>query len=1156
MRGFIMKDFVHLHVHTEYSLLDGASSIKELVLKAKDLGQKAIAITDHGNMYGVVDFYSACKNAGIKGIIGCEVYVAPNSLYEKESRVREYSHLVLLAKNDVGYHNLMKLNSIAFIDGFYYKPRIDYDLLEKYKEGLICLSACIAGDIPSMLLSGDEQGAYRLASRLKGMFGDDFYIELQDHGLAEQKTVAPRLIKLAKELDIKMVVTNDCHYVNKEDAKAQNVLMCIQTGRYVAEDGSLMFGTDEFYLKSADEMTQLFPQYPEMLDNTVEIAEKCNVELEFGKLHLPSFDVPQGYSSHEEYLEELARKGVNKKYTDPQAVEERLVYELNTIKQMGFTDYFLIVADYVNFARNAGIIVGPGRGSAAGSIVAYALGITNIDPIKYNLLFERFLNPERISMPDIDMDFCYERRQEVIDYVKRKYGEDRVTQIITFGTLGARQVVRDVARVMRIPVAESDRVAKMIPFALKMTISRALDENPKLKDEYENNENIREWLDMAMKLEGKPRHSSTHAAGVIISEKPVTEYVPLAMNQKDMSITTQFTMGQLEALGLLKMDFLGLRTLTVIRDAVDMIEQQHGVKLDMDNIDMDDPAVYEMISEGLTDGVFQLESGGMRNLMTQLKPENLGDIMVGISLFRPGPMAKIPDYIAGKNDRHNIKYDHPILQKDLSDTYGCMVYQEQVMELVRDMAGYSLGRSDLVRRAMAKKKADVMTKERQIFVYGGDGVEGAVHRGIPEAIAQKVFDQMMDFAQYAFNKSHACAYAVVSYQTAYLKKYYEPEFMTALLNSFITRSDKLAHYIRYMQQTGITVLPPSVNESSLKFTVENGKVRFGLYALKNVGEAVSGIVDERISNGNYSDFEDFVSRNILLLNKSLVESLILSGCFDNMGANRAQLMSIYEMVMEKAQQDNKQKQMGMISLFAQDEAINENMKIKLPNIPEFPIKLKLSYEKDKTGLYISGNPLSDYAQALSAQKENISDILEAQHDNSVAVYYDGRSVSLGGIISSLKVRTTKNKQIMANAVLEDLSGSIGLIIFPRTYAEVEGLLANDAVLRIVGRVALSEEGGAPEIIVENILRMAISEQKYIGTRLFIRLKDENVEKIKCVKNILSKYPGGDDTVVYVEASKKKYVLGAPFGVSYNDDLKKELSLYLGADNVAFKQKKN
>ena len=1151
-KEFIMKDFVHLHVHTEYSLLDGASSIPELVKKAADLGQKALAITDHGNMYGVVDFYRECKKVGIKPILGCEVYVAPGKLTERSGAGREFSHLLLLAKNDIGYHNLMKLVSRAFIDGFYYKPRIDYDLLEELSEGIVCLSACISGDIPRYLLSMQEDKAYTLAKRLKDIFADDFYIELQYHGLSEQKRVAPKLLKLADELKIKTVLTNDSHYVNKEDAAAQNVLMCIQTGRYIEEDGSLMFGTDEFYLKSAEEMEKLFPDRPEMISNTVEIADKCNVELEFGKLHLPAFDIPAGYSSHEEYLKMLAYDGVKKKYENIKDVEERLLYELSVINKMGFTDYFLIVADYVNFARSANIPVGPGRGSAAGSIVAYALGITNIDPIKYNLLFERFLNPERVSMPDIDMDFCYERRQEVIDYVKRRYGEDRVTQIITFGTLGARQVVRDVARVMRIPVAESDRVAKMIPFALKMTISRAMAENAKLRAEYEAGGKVKEWLDMAMKLEGKPRHSSTHAAGVIISEKPVTEYVPLAVNQKDMSVTTQFTMGALESLGLLKMDFLGLRTLTVLRDATDMIKEEHGVEIDIDKINMEDPEVYGMISQGLTDGVFQLESEGMRNLMTQLKPENLGDVMVGISLYRPGPMAKIPDYIAGKNDRHNIKYAHPILKKDLEDTYGCMVYQEQVMELVRDMAGYSLGRSDLVRRAMAKKKVDVMKKEREIFVYGGDGVPGAVKNGVPEKIAQNVFDQMMDFAEYAFNKSHACAYAVVSYQTAYLKKYFEPEFMTALLNSFITRSDKLAHYISYMQKAGICVKPPHVNYSSAKFTVKDGSVRFGLYALKNVGEIVSKIVIEREKNGLYIDFEDFVSRNIENLNKAIIESLILSGCFDGMGAFRSQLMAVYETVMDRAQENYKQKKTGMISLFSGEET-GLLTHTPLPELPEFNKKLLLSYEKEKIGLYISDNPLGDYKETLLKRTDNIAKILEAANDETALRYYDGRNVVLGGILTSLKVRTTKNKQIMANAVLEDLTGTIGVIFFPKTYSLVEGSVANDAILDISGRVLLNEDS-APEIIVESVSPLAEADKKYLNAQLFIKLYDEDADKLKQVKQILKKYPGEMSTVVFVESTKKKYIISGSLGVLYSDALNAELSACLGEKNVVFKQK--
>ena len=766
-----MPDFVHLHVHSEYSLLDGAARIAELPRRARELGQKALALTDHGVMYGIVDFYTACKKEGVKPILGCEMYVAEN-LLEKGQTAREYAHLILLAKNNEGYKNLMRLCSIASVEGFYYKPRVDYKTIAEHKEGLICLSACIAGDIPQLLLSGQKQKAYELASMLKEIFGGDFYLEIQDHGLAEQKRVNPLLIAMGRELGIGLVATNDSHYIHKEDARAQEILMCLQMGRTLDEGGLLE--TEEFYLKSGEQMSALFGDVPEAIENTVKIAEQCNVEIEMGRIQLPVFDVPSGYTN-ESYLEHLVQKGLLERYgqerAKSEALQERARYELKTILDMGFCDYFLIVWDYVDFARRSHIMVGPGRGSAAGSIVAYALHITDIDPLQYNLLFERFLNPARVSMPDIDIDFCIERRGEVIDYVAQKYGQDKVAQIITFGTLGAKQVVRDVARVMRIPVAEADRIAKLIPFAIKMTIKKAMEQSDKLRLEYENNPQVREWLDMAMKVEGMPRQSGTHAAAVVITAKPVTEYSPLALNKKDESITTQYHMNNINDLGLLKMDFLGLRTLTVIRDALLMIRQGRGIDVDIDHLDFSDQKVYEMISSGNTEGVFQLESEGMTNLMTRLQPENLGDIMVGISLFRPGPMAKIPEYIDCKRHPEHVHYDHPVLEKILKDTYGCMVYQEQVMEIVRDMAGYSLARSDEVRRAMAKKKVEAMKKERQVFIYGGEGIDGAVKRGVPEDVAQKVFDQMMDFAEYAFNKSHACAYAVVSYQTAYLKCY-------------------------------------------------------------------------------------------------------------------------------------------------------------------------------------------------------------------------------------------------------------------------------------------------------------------------------------------------------------------------------------------------
>ncbi len=939
--------FVHLHVHSEYSLLDGAARIKDIVKTAKELGQTAIAVTDHGAMYGVVDFYIAAKAEGIKPILGFEAYCVTD-LTEKTAKQREYAHLLLLAKNNTGYKNLMKLCSIGFVEGYYYKPRIDYNTLKRYCEGDLHLRLPFGGHSP-VSLSGRKEEAYICPGAQRAV-RRGFYIELQDHSLIEQKRLNPLLIQLAKDLEIELIATNDSHYVKKEDARAQDILMCLQMGRTLSEGG--LFETDEFYIKSEEEMRALFQNVPEAIENTQKIADKCNVTIELGKLHLPAYEVPAGYTNAS-YLEEKARLGMAERYgADYSAHEERLRYELQTINKMGFTDYFLIVWDYIDFSHKNGIMVGPGRGSAAGSMVAYALKITNIDPLKYNLLFERFLNPERVSMPDIDIDFCIERRQEVIDYVAEKYGQDRVAQLITFGTLGAKQVVRDVARVMGISIAEANRVAKMIPFAVKMTIKKAMEESPELRNEYETNPEIKEWLNMAMRLEGLPRQSGTHAAAVVISKEPVTEYAPLSLNKKDESVTTQYNMHNIEDLGLLKMDFLGLRTLTVIRDTLAFIKKNHGIDIDMDALDMADPEVYRLMSSGETDGIFQLESDGMRSLMTRLRPENLGDIMVGISLFRPGPMAKIPDYIEGKNHPERVKYDHPILEKLLKDTYGCMVYQEQVMEMVRDLAGYSLARSDEVRRAMSKKKADVMEKERQVFIYGSDTVDGALKRGVSEKVANKVFDQMMDFAQYAFNKSHACAYAVVAYQTAYLKRHYPAEFMTALINSFISVSEKVSHYIRYARGIGIEVLPPDINKSEKVFSVEEGKIRFGLSGLTNIGDSIAIMIGERNEKGAYKDFQEFVRRNAGTVNKSQLESLILSGCFDYSGARRSQLMAAYERIYKNAQDEERRSASGQMSFF--DLAGRQEEQYELPDIPEFEEKQKLSLEKQKLGIYLSG----------------------------------------------------------------------------------------------------------------------------------------------------------------------------------------------------------
>ena len=1136
-----MGGFVHLHVHSEYSLLDGAARIGDIVSRARELGQNAIALTDHGAMYGIIDFYKAAKSAGIKPILGMEAYIVED-MAEKTAKQREYAHLILLAKDNEGYKNLMRLCSRGFIEGYYYKPRIDYNTLEKYARGLICTSACIAGDIPQMLLSGREKNAYALAARLRGIFGEDFYIELQDHGLKEEKRVSPMLIELAKKLDIGLLATNDTHYIWKEDARAQDVLMCLQMGRTLKEGG--LFETDEFYIKSTEEMQALFSYVPEALTNSQKIADKCNVEIELGKILLPRYDVPEGYTN-EAYLEFLARKGMAERYgAQYSAYEERLSYELSTINSMGFTDYFLIVWDYVDFAHRNKIMVGPGRGSAAGSIVAYALRITEIDPIKYTLLFERFLNPARVSMPDIDIDFCIERRQEVIDYVAQRYGQDRVAQLITFGTLGAKQVVRDVARVMGIPVQEADRIAKMIPFAVKMTISQALEESPKLRVEYEADPHIHEWLDMAMKIEGLPRQSSTHAAAVVISKLPITEYSPLALNKKDESVTTQYNMHNIEDLGLLKMDFLGLRTLTVLRDAVAMIKRNRGIEIDIEKLDTGDKAVYDMISSGETDGIFQLESDGMRSLMIKLRPENLGDIMVGISLYRPGPMAKIPDYIDGKNHPNNVHYDHSVLERILKDTYGCMVYQEQVMEIVRDMAGYSLARSDEVRRAMAKKKKDVMEKERKIFIYGGDGIEGALKRGVSAPVAERVFDQMMDFAEYAFNKSHACAYAVVAYQTAYLKRHYKVEFMTALLNSFISSSDKISYYMRYIRRTGTEIRMPDINKSEKRFSVEGEGIRFGLSALMNVGDSIDLVFRER-EKGAYQDFPDFIRRNVQNVNKSQIESLILSGCFDYTGARRAQLMGAYEKLYKNAQTEQKRAGAGQLSLFA---LAGEPFRAELPDIPEYEEKMKLLLEKEKVGMYLSGHPLQKYAKELEAERWTVSRIHHEAADHEKLHDLDGKRVELAGIFTQIKSRTTRrSRQTMANGMFEDLTGSIGVILFPAAYAANEDNLKTDEVCRVSGRISIGEE---PEVMIDTILEyVPILPGAQAAQKLYIQIEKEDLFIVRALKTVLSKYPGKSLVRVAVKDTGRVYALEAK--VSVSGVLARELENLVGKENVAF-----
>lgn len=1145
-------DFTHLHLHTEYSLLDGTARIGDVINRAKELGMKAIAITDHGSMYGVVDFYRKAVAAGIKPIIGCEVYVAPGKLTDKTKAMKEYSHLVLLAKDNEGYKNLMRLSSIAFMQGFYHKPRIDYDVLEQHKQGLVCLSACLAGDIPRYVMSGDLKSADELAVRLRDMFGEDFYLELMDHNLPEQKQVNNKLIDMGNRLCIELVATNDVHYTLKEDAEAQDVLLCIQTRSFVDDQDRMRFDTEEFYIKSAEEMSSLFRHAPSAIDNTNRIADKCNVAMDFDTTHLPEFTVPQEYT-HKDYLRKLSYDGLAYRFNEiTDELKERLDYELGVIDNMGFTDYFLIVWDFIKFARDNKIMVGPGRGSAAGSLVAYALRITDVDPIKYTLLFERFLNPERISMPDIDIDFGIDRRQEVIDYVVEKYGEDKVAQIITFGTLGAKQVIRDVARAQRVPLSDADRIAKMVPFALKMTIARAMEQNSKLRTEYETNPQTKKLLDTAMKLEGIPRHASTHAAGVVISKLPITEYVPLAINPRDGSVITQLPMNTLESLGLLKMDFLGLRNLTVIKNALRMIKHNRNIDVDMDRLEYDDPKVYEMISSGDTDGVFQLESGGMRNLMHKLRPTNLGDIMVGISLFRPGPMDSIPAYLEAKAHPEKLKYAHPRLERILHETYGCMVYQEQVMEMVRDLAGYSLGRSDLVRRAMAKKKKAVMENERRIFIYGDEesGVEGSLSRGVPKEVAEKIFSQMMDFAEYAFNKSHACAYAIIAYQTAYLKAYYKVEYMTALLNSFIGSPDKISAYIQYCTSSGVPLYKPDINKSDFLFSVEGEGIRFGFAAIRDVGRAAEEIVEER-AGGNFTSFRSFINRTVHCTNKKMLEGLILSGCFDSLELKRSQLSAVSERVLKAAQDASKNNAAGQISLFEIEPSLSEVETDDFDDIPEYTHDKLLAMEKIATGVYLSGHPLDQYADDLKNSDVNIYKILQSKEDANTARYFESKIVVITGILSSVRKRSTKQKKMMASAMLEDLQGTIELVIFPSVYQKVEHLLVNDSIVSIKGKVDLREDED-PQILVESVAPFVKLDKRFDGKNLYVRIPKDMGESTDRLKRILMASPGDRSISVLIESTGEKFSVGGKLKVTITKSLVNNLTQTFGRENVVIK----
>ena len=1081
--------YTHLHLHTEYSLLDGACRIPKLVQRIKALGMDSCAITDHGVMYGCIDFYQAMKAEGLKPIIGCEAYVCRDRK-DKSTVSREYSHLILLCENNKGYENLMRLISEGFLTGYYYKPRIDYDLLREHHEGLICLSACLSGDLPKLLLDDRHDDAVEYIREMQDIFGkDNFFVEIMDHGIREEKLVLPRLIAIARETDVPLVATNDCHYLEEKDADAQEVLMCIQTGKTLDDENRMKMDTRQLYVKSEEEMRALFRMCPEAIDNTRIIAERCNVEFEFGVTRLPAYPVETGETPYE-MLSRLCLEGIRRLYPDAKPGDEpytRLEYELGVISGMGYVDYFLIVWDFINYAKQNGIMVGPGRGSGAGSIVAYSLGITMLDPLKYQLLFERFLNPERVSMPDIDVDFCYERRQEVIDYVARKYGADHVSQIITFGTMAAKGVVRDVGRVLGMSYADTDAVAKAIPFDLGMTLEKALKLSPMLKTMYEDDEKVKNLIDTAMTLEGMPRHASTHAAGVLITGKPVVEFVPLQRN--DEVITTQYPMGTIEQLGLLKMDFLGLRTLTVIRDALDMMRDL-GIDMRPEDIPMDDDAVYEMISAGDTDGVFQLEGGGMRTFLTNMKPGNFEDIIAAISLYRPGPMESIPRYIEGKHNPASVHYETEKLKPILDVTYGCMVYQEQVMQIVRDLAGYSYGRSDLVRRALAKKKAKIMAQEREYFIHGklnDDGsidVPGCVRNGVPEAVANKIYDDMTAFASYAFNKSHAAAYAVVAVQTGWLKKHHPVPFMAAILNSVYGNSGKIAGYIQYCRSQGIKVLPPDVNRSGWKFTVQKDTdgqlcILFGLGAVKTVGQgAVNAIIRER-QNGAYKDIFDFCSRiDTTECNKRVVESLIKAGAFDHTGANRAQLLAVFESAMDATISRRKANVDGQLSLF--DMAFGDAPVIEetrtLPNLPDYPTRQRLAMEKEISGVYITGHPLDDYRETLQKLPFSTAQLegLEEREDHGMEL--DGMAVEMGGILTEVKGKATKKGAYMGFITIEDLTGQIECLVFPKVYEKYQAMMSVDDLVVLSGKLSIREDE-APKLLVDTLVPLDMWEDK-------------------------------------------------------------------------------
>ncbi|RGF58988.1 DNA polymerase III subunit alpha [Roseburia sp. AF34-16] len=1149
--------FAHLHVHTEYSLLDGSNKIKEYVEKIKALGMTAGAITDHGVMYGVIDFYKAAREAGINPVLGCEVYVAPGSRLDREMVHGEdrYYHLVLLAENNTGYSNLMKIVSKGFVEGYYYKPRVDMEVLEKYHEGIIALSACLAGEVQRNLVRGMYEEAKEVAYRYERCFGKgNFFLELQDHGIPEQKLVNQQLLRMSQETGIELVATNDVHYTNAEDAEPHDILLCLQTGKKLADEDRMRYEGGQYYVKSEEEMKLLFPYALQALENTQKIADRCHVEIEFGHTKVPHFEVPEGYDSWT-YLNKLCHEGLDKRYgADAPKYLQKLDDELAVIKNMGYVDYFLIVWDFIHYAREHDIMVGPGRGSAAGSLVSYTTGITDIDPVRYNLIFERFLNPERVSMPDIDVDFCFERRQEVIDYVVEKYGKDCVTQIVTFGTLAARGVIRDVGRVMDLPYNFVDTIAKAIPNELGITIDKALLMNPELRGMYESDESVKKLIDMSRRLEGLPRHTSMHAAGVVISQKPMDEYVPLS-RASDGTITTQFTMTTIEELGLLKMDFLGLRTLTVIQNAVRLAEKSSGKKIDMNAIDYNDKKVLDSLGTGKTDGVFQLESAGMKNFMKELKPQSLEDVIAGISLYRPGPMDFIPAYIKGKDHPESITYDCPELEPILAPTYGCIVYQEQVMQIVRDLAGYTWGRSDLVRRAMSKKKGKVMEQERKNFVYGNpeENVPGCIARGIDEKVANKIYDNMIDFAKYAFNKSHAAAYAVVAYQTAYLKYYYPVEFMAALMTSVLDNTSKVSEYIYTCRQMGIAILPPDINEGEGGFSVSGQAIRYGLSAIKSIGRPViDAIVEERKIRGPFTTLKDFITRlSGREVNKRTIENFIKAGALDGLEGNRRQKMMIYGSLLDALNQEKKTTMAGQMTLFdIAPEEDKAEYEIKLPNVEEYDKEVLLGFEKEVLGIYISGHPLEEYMERLKKNTNAVTTDFVLDEETGTLKVSDGAKVRIGGMITDKVIKYTKSNKAMAFITLEDLVGTVEIIIFPKDYERYAKYLENDAKVFVEGRVTAEEDRNG-KLICEKII--SFDEVK---RELWLQFpsKSDFEEKEGALYGKMMDADGSEHVVIYLAAEKQMKRLPENRNVAITKELLEELGNFLGKDNVKVVEK--